>query len=268
MLAHEMMNVLSPDVSIAESVAGILAQPNDVFDRAELAASLELMARRAGHLMKFVERYRAMLDMLEAIPTPVRMTEVAADLVRIVQARAPLPVFQIHVDPLDLVARIDRELMEQALINLLKNAVEAVAAIPDPRVELSIRSRDGATLIEVADNGPGLPVDPDTLFLPFYTTKPDGSGIGLAVARQIAHAHGGVLAARSGALGARFTLSLPNGGVSAEDTTPNAGYGRVPLEPAHKRLKIRTRPPSLEAWRPSRLKGAAGRRLAWIGTCP
>lgn len=213
-LAHEMMNSLSPVVSLAESLAAIMAQPEGGQDRTEIAACLDLMVRRANHLMRFVERYRAMLDMPEAMPQAVHMADFAADLTRIVQAGSPHIALRWRVEPPGLVAAIDRELMEQALINLLKNAAEAVAHAPDPAIDLAITELDGGTLIEVADNGPGLSADPDTLFLPFYTTKAGGSGIGLAVARQVAHAHGGTLAARSDARGARFTLRFPTGPVS------------------------------------------------------
>jgi nitrogen fixation/metabolism regulation signal transduction histidine kinase len=208
-LAHEMMNSLSPVVSLAESMAALLAQADIDPDRAELAESLALMARRASHLMNFVERYRAMLEMPEALPAPVCLADFARDLARIAQANAPHLAIQARVDPPDLVAAMDRELMEQAVINLLKNATEAVAGLEDPLVHLAMREEDGAILIEVTDNGPGLPAGADTLFLPFYTTKPSGSGIGLAVARQIAHAHGGTLAARPQLHGARFVLTLP-----------------------------------------------------------
>ncbi|HWJ70667.1 MAG TPA: ATP-binding protein [Sphingobium sp.] len=215
-LAHEMMNSLSPVVSLAESMASLLTQQESALDRAEIAASLELMGRRASHLMGFVERYRAMLDIPEAVPEPVDMAEFASDLVRIAQAKAPQIAVDAQVEPPDLTVAMDRQLIEQALINLLKNAVEAIAEVADPVVTLIVRQADGATLIDVVDNGPGLPTDPDTLFLPFYTTKPEGSGVGLAVARQIAHAHGGTLAAMSHARGARFTLKLPNGPMSAQ----------------------------------------------------
>lgn len=215
-LAHEMMNSLSPVVSLAESMADLLGRRDSTFDRADIAGSLELMARRAGHLMSFVERYRAMLDMPEAVLQPVRMADFAADLIRMATAGMPRLAIRARVEPPGLTVALDRELMEQALINLLKNAMEAVAQTPDPAMELAIRDADGATLIEVSDNGPGLPADPDMLFLPFYTTKRDGSGIGLAVARQIAHAHGGTLVAHPEPRGARFILRLPVSGAGPE----------------------------------------------------
>jgi signal transduction histidine kinase len=105
----------------------------------------------------------------------------------------------------------DGELLEQAIINLLKNAIDAVAAVATPGISLSCRLRDVGVEISVADNGPGLAPDiKDKLFVPFFTTKPGGSGIGLSIARQIALAHHGQLEAHQiQPSGAAFTLVLP-----------------------------------------------------------
>src|SRR5690606_28093174 len=129
---------------------------------------------------------RAMLEMPEAILQPVRLAEFASDLVHIAQASTGRTIVQLGVEPPELTAMMDRELMEQALINLLKNAMEAIRAVPTPIIQLRFGEDGDALVAQVIDNGPGLPVDSDLLFLPFYTTKPDGSGIGLAIARQIA----------------------------------------------------------------------------------
>src|SRR5690606_34349074 len=145
-LAHEMMNSLSPVVSIAESLADLLTQASSDLDREEIAGNLELMARRANHLMNFVERYRAMLEMPEAILQPVHLAEFASDLVHIAQASTGRTIVQLGVEPPELTAMMDRELMEQALINLLKNAMEATRAVPTPIIQLRF-GEDGDTLV-------------------------------------------------------------------------------------------------------------------------
>src|SRR5690606_950413 len=98
-LAHEMINSLTPVVSIAESLAGLLTHASSEFDRQELASSLELLARRASHLMNFVERYRAMLEVPEPVPQPVPLAEFASDLVRISQAGLARTTVQFSVEP-------------------------------------------------------------------------------------------------------------------------------------------------------------------------
>ena len=115
------------------------------------------------------------------------------------------------IEPSELAFQGDPELLEQAVLNLLKNALQAVAAQPDGRVRLICGRENGAAFITVVDNGPGLtPAQAEAAFAPFFTTKPGGSGIGLSLARQIALAHGGRLEHLTPARGgAAFRLLLP-----------------------------------------------------------
>jgi C4-dicarboxylate-specific signal transduction histidine kinase len=116
------------------------------------------------------------------------------------------------VEPANLVATLDPHLIEQAIINLLTNALDAVGDAPEPRIGLSVGMQENRTVIAITDNGPGLAVEAlDKLFVPFFTTKPGGSGIGLSIARQIALAHHGQVEAENNPSGgATFTLTLPN----------------------------------------------------------
>ena len=95
------------------------------------------------------------------------------------------------VEPETLELAMDVELLDQALINLVRNAIEALRDTPDGRIDLYARRADGRFAISVADNGPGIPPDQrEKVFVPFFTTKRHGSGIGLTLVRQIAAAHG------------------------------------------------------------------------------
>jgi two-component system sensor kinase FixL len=112
---------------------------------------------------------------------------------------------------------VERIQMEQVLLNLLRNAIDAIR---DTRgrarlVTLRTRTHPGGIAIDVEDTGPGLPAEAtERIFEPFYTTKPDGLGIGLAISRSIVAAHGGALcAAANEAGGATFTVQLPTGGL-------------------------------------------------------
>ena len=120
--------------------------------------------------------------------------------------------YQSRVITQDLVANLDRELVEQALINLLRNSVEAVAGSPHPHIEVTCRHSENHIRIEVRDNGRGLPHgDPGKLLTPFYSTKPGGGGIGLSVARHVALAHGGQLRMRNHETGgAEVVLEMPS----------------------------------------------------------
>jgi two-component system nitrogen regulation sensor histidine kinase NtrY len=212
-LAHEMMNSLTPICSLSEGLGARLRTPGA--DPEEIARDVEVIARRSAGLMHFVERYRRLTDLPAAEPVKVRAAELAASLDRLM---APMMAeagvdYASTVSPKALTLQADPELLEQALINLLKNALEAVRGRPGAAVRLGVRLEDGQAALIVEDNGPGLPQgDPDAVYVPFFTTKAGGSGVGLTLARQIALTHGGRLehSARNGG-GAVFRLVLPWG---------------------------------------------------------
>jgi nitrogen fixation/metabolism regulation signal transduction histidine kinase len=216
-LAHEMMNSLTPIVSLAESLDRILREEAGA-DRADLASAAQVIARRSGGLMSFVDRYRKLADLPPPQLAPVRLEPLARALERLFQ-----PVLQakgvachISVEPPELTVMADPDLLEQAVLNLVKNAIEAAAEVPRPQIGLSFAAdAEGSVVISVRDNGGGLPADAERLFLPFFTTKAGGSGIGLSLARQIALAHHGRLAAETRDGGAVFTLVLPRGSLTA-----------------------------------------------------
>jgi nitrogen fixation/metabolism regulation signal transduction histidine kinase len=208
-LAHEMMNSLSPVVSLAESMVTLAQDPSADPDRRETAAAAATIARRAQHLMGFVERYRQWLAIPEPQPTPVDLAEFVDEMIELARRFDPrVNVGSRGTVPAASVA-MDRELVEQALLNLLKNAVEAAREQPQPYVMIGCHLDGGALTLAIEDNGHGLPASAEDIFLPFYTTKPEGAGIGLAIARQIALAHGGSLTAERMAEGTRFSMHLP-----------------------------------------------------------
>ncbi|WP_447764672.1 sensor histidine kinase [Sphingopyxis panaciterrae] len=208
-LAHEMMNSLSPVVSLAESLVTLAEDPAADPDRSETAAAAATIARRAQHLMGFVERYRELLTIPQPEPSPVELAPFMEELARLARRFDQRVDVRVTTERPQGTATTDRELIEQALLNLLKNAIEAARDHPLPAVAFRCQSDgDGLSFI-VDDNGKGLPLNADDIFLPFYTTKSEGAGIGLAIARQIAIAHGGSLTARRMTEGSRFLLYVP-----------------------------------------------------------
>lgn len=205
-LAHEMMNSLSPVISLAESLAAL--DPAAPTDRAQAAAAAATIARRAQHLMGFVERYRQCLAIPQPRPEPVDLAAFGADMLALAQGFDARAVLRIDGAAPGAVVAIDRELVEQALLNLLKNAVEAASDRPQPVVNLGWNIAGTMLCFTVEDNGPGLPPDAEDIFLPFYTTKADGGGIGLTIARQIAISHGGALTAEPLPAGTKLSMQL------------------------------------------------------------
>ncbi len=204
-LGHELNNSLAPIRSMAATLAKLLASeplPGDWRDDA--GSALGVIGDRAEALARFMARYTA----LARLPPPtVRAVEFDALVRRVAQLEQRLAVRVEGESGLGLDA--DPDQLEQALINLLKNAVDA-ALETGGGVQLRWQRQGEGVVAEILDEGPGLPPS-ENLFVPFFTTKPGGSGIGLVLARQIAEAHGGqvTLENRSDAQGCIARLWLP-----------------------------------------------------------
>jgi nitrogen fixation/metabolism regulation signal transduction histidine kinase len=211
-LGHEINNSLTPIKSIAGSLRGRLAVLNDVSgEMADFERGLEVIENRSESLNRFLQAYRQLMG----LPAPkLGAVSLAALVERVAQLERRVVV---TVTPTaDVVLQIDRDHIEQALINLVRNAADA-ALSPDAidggtaHVDISWQTTGAEVVIEILDNGPGL-TNAGNLFVPFYTTKPGGTGIGLVLAQQIAQAHRGSvqLANRTdGHTGCKADLRLP-----------------------------------------------------------
>lgn len=208
-LGHEINNSLTPIKSIAGSLRTRLAALGIGDAGEDFELGLEVIENRAESLNRFLEAYRQLMG----VPAP-RLADVS--LLGLVDAVARLET-RIRVDVAggqDMLLRVDPDQIQQALINLVRNAAEAALgpdAVSAPNVGISWQRSAGEVVIAVVDNGPGL-TNQGNLFVPFYTTKPDGTGIGLALAQQIAQAHKGsvLLANRTdGPRGCRAELRIP-----------------------------------------------------------
>jgi nitrogen fixation/metabolism regulation signal transduction histidine kinase len=209
-LAHEIMNSLTPIASLSESLEQLLQARTG---ERELVEALEVIKRRSHGLMSFVERYRTVAELPTAAPRAVAVKPFLDGIERLMSTtfRERGISFATRIAPEGVVAHADAELLEQAVINLLRNAVDAVEGAASPGIEIRCNQSSAEIAIEVHDNGRGLPED-DTgkVLTPFFSTKAGGGGIGLTVARHVALAHGGQLKVRRGdARGAVFSLVLP-----------------------------------------------------------
>jgi nitrogen fixation/metabolism regulation signal transduction histidine kinase len=207
-LSHEINNSLTPIKSIAHSIKRMLSRVPDLPRANEIQDGLNLIESRSGALGRFLRAYAQ----LARLPKPqMREVRVPELMHRVAELENRLPV-RVNGGP-NLQITADPDQLEQLLINIIRNAVDAtVDAGAGGTVSLDWKTIDGAVQVMIDDEGPGLP-DTSNLFVPFFTTKPAGSGIGLALSRQIAEAHGGTLTLenRADARGCRATLRLPLG---------------------------------------------------------
>jgi PAS domain S-box-containing protein len=205
-LSHEINNSLTPIKSIAHSLRRILDRVPDVPRAAEIQEGLSLIETRSGALGRFLRSYAQLARLPKPQPRPV---SVGALVHRIVELEKRLPVAVAATA--DVRVQADQDQLEQLLINIVRNAVDA-ALETSGGVTIGWRAMDGHLELAVEDEGRGLP-DTSNLFVPFFTTKPNGSGIGLALSRQIAEAHGGTLRLenRDAGPGCRAILNLPLG---------------------------------------------------------
>jgi len=190
-LTHEIMNSMAPVISLAETVTD-RAEANGMNERdyGIMFQAMQTIHRRSKGLLEFVENYR----ILTRIPMPVPQYFHVHSLFDGLKGLLPVTGKEIdfHIHPADLRIKGDRVLLEQVIINLVKNAVEATPTDKTPEIILSACRKEGRTVISVTDKGEGIvPEAMDKVFVPFYTTKTGGSGIGLSICRQILNRHGG-----------------------------------------------------------------------------
>jgi signal transduction histidine kinase len=209
-LAHEMMNALTPVASLAESLARMAGGDS----RPAVSGAVDTIARQSRHLIDFVERYRAIADLPAPVIAPLDLATFLADIEALgdAQLRARGIAFSAAPPPVAAATvKADAGLLRQALLNLIRNAGDAVAEGGGGAVRFACAVDEGEVRFKVEDDGPGItPERIEEIFVPFFTTKEGGAGIGLALARQIALAHGGRLtAAPNEDRGMTFILSIP-----------------------------------------------------------
>ena len=193
-LTHEIMNSLTPIISLADTLCEGVEQ--DTLEHDDLLMALQAINRRSNGLLQFVENYRKLQRISKPQFEDVRIGDLVADL----QHLYPDSIFHYEIENEDQRLLMDRSQIEQVLINLLKNAQEAVEneEIPYVRLTTHLSSNKRDFIISITDNGKGiLPEVMERIFVPFFTTKTSGSGIGLSICKQIVTLHGGTITASS-----------------------------------------------------------------------
>ena len=198
-MGHEIMNSITPIISLSETLS------TREVEYSRMQQGMQVIHKRSKGLLEFVENYRR----ITRIPAPVKEKVTLAELFNGISELIPNDYISFAQPAPQISIKADRTQIEQVLINIIKNAIEACAEVPSPQIQVkSSVSETGTVSITVSDNGPGiLPNVLDKIFIPFFTTKENGSGIGLSLCKQIMHLHGGNITARSTPeQGSEFTL--------------------------------------------------------------
>ncbi|HMQ01048.1 MAG TPA: ATP-binding protein, partial [Cyclobacteriaceae bacterium] len=208
-LRHEIMNSITPISSLTSTLKDILAQDliakNNHFELGkenaeDLKDGLNTIESRSKGLIKFIDAYRDYTSLPKPNIQPVKIKELMAKVSGLLMngIKGKGIQFSCKCEPEELTIKADEELVEQVLINLIKNASEALHETENAKIIFNAEYEGGDVLITVEDNGPGIIKEAiDQIFIPFYSTKRTGSGIGLSLSRQIMQMHGGTLTVSS-----------------------------------------------------------------------
>ncbi len=210
-LTHEIMNSVIPIANLSGIVNQMLEDPAgkdnyrnlgtlDTEEIDDLHGSLQTIENRSKGLVNFVKAYKSLTQMGEPTFKTLSVHALFERVYKLLQPRLADSgiVLEKQITPKELALKGDVELLEQVLINLLINAMEAMEGTESPVIRLAARKTEGGVEVQVEDNGPGIPVEIlEHIFVPFYTTKKTGSGVGLSLARQIMRLHKGSIAVHS-----------------------------------------------------------------------
>jgi len=208
-LTHEMMNSITPITSLAHSIKRYLKNEDGTISKlnvsneliSDIVENAELIENRSKGLLEFIDNYRT----ITKLPKPKFETfEISKFLKNCIQLFDndlinKGIVIKLNVEPENLTLIADKGMIEQVIINLIKNSIDALSNTENPKIELnSFIVENQKIKIQIFDNGSGItPEELENIFVPFYTTKEEGSGIGLSLSRQIMNLHGGNISVKS-----------------------------------------------------------------------
>ncbi len=207
-LSHEIMNSVTPVKSLTATIINMFekeGKPRTIeeIDNKTLTNCLDglhAIENRSKGLLNFVQSYRKLTRLPKPILKKVRVTELFNNILHLMEAEfseTKIPI-DVHVNPENLELSCDERLVNQVLINLLDNSVQELAGRNDVQISMSAYLDKNETIIQIKDNGPGIPEEIiDKIFIPFYSTKENGSGVGLSLSKQIMRLHNGSISVHS-----------------------------------------------------------------------
>jgi nitrogen fixation/metabolism regulation signal transduction histidine kinase len=200
-LTHEIMNSVAPITSLSQTILEYFKNLDGQMPSEKIITNtikgLEVINERGAGLISFVENYRKLTRLPQPDKKPIKVGQLLEKTITLINYESLNELVQItwKTNPPDLEILADKEQISQVLINLIKNSLEALKNLAEGKILLSGEiNANGRVQISVSDNGPGISEDlMDKIFIPFFTTKESGSGVGLSLSRQIMMLHGGSL---------------------------------------------------------------------------
>lgn len=191
-MTHEMRNAITPIVSLSSD----MKRNPDRYKGDDLNEAVSLISDESQSIRRFLDSYYELTHLpkpkIETIDVMEFFTGIRKSFAIYLTERGLDTDIIDYTIPVDMQLRADRDMLGRLVTNVLRNAVDAIASVPSPRIHVDVSMSEGNPYISVEDNGCGIPAEMiPNLFQPFFTTKPEGSGIGLCLSRQIARLHGG-----------------------------------------------------------------------------
>jgi signal transduction histidine kinase len=209
-LTHEIMNSIAPIISLSETLAEREMDKEEESEEYKIMKqAMEAIHRRSVGLLSFVENYRKLTRLPQPVMQPIALKSLLKSLQQLTSSYGI--AFSFNVYPEQLILNADKGMVEQLLLNLLKNAKEACEGVENPAISVMAEKVGNSIKISVSDNGQGIVGEArDKVFIPFYSTKGKGSGIGLSLCRQIVLRHGGKISLNSDNNFTKFTAEFPD----------------------------------------------------------
>ena len=193
-MSHEIINTITLISSLAENLEGLLSDDISEIDYFELSKGLNIIKNRSNQLNVFVDNYRKLSELPLPNKSKTNLITIVNDV--IYNCKQELGVIDVTVKSINesVIVNIDQKQIEQVLLNLLINSIYALKDTLNPEITVEFKKDDKRTIVSIIDNGIGVPDKiKDNIFMPYYTTRKNGSGIGLTLSRSIMQVHNGKL---------------------------------------------------------------------------
>lgn len=211
-MSHEIINTITPISSLAENL-GVLLQdsPIDEDTTEELAHGLKIINKRSTHLNTFVNTYRKLTELPQPKMARLQLDELVKHTIGLYAVEfkeKQITASFTYTEPCIIYA--DKAQIEQVLINLISNSIHALVETKHPKINLHLHKENNRVFLKISDNGQGIPDDiKSNIFIPYFTTRKDGSGIGLTLSKHILNAHNGFIVLDNNQELTTFTISFP-----------------------------------------------------------